>query len=302
MRVTVDGQKILDSWHISTTSSLKDEIFLTDGVHDFCVEYFERVGNAKCYLSWYLINWTAEYFDNTEFSGSPIVRNDNNIDFNWVVTDIDIPEFPTDQFSVRWKKTMQLEPGKYRCLLRGNGGLRLYVDDYEIINRWGEQYVEMPSIGEFETIGGDVRLRVEYADLLGNPSCSFDMIQTGWLGEYYANRNCEGAPAFYRFDPEINFDWGSTPPSPKLNRDEFSVRWTRLLDLPYGRYRIYTKCNDGIRLYIDGKLVLERWEDHTSPLLNYINIDFVGRTHSLMVEYYDNAQMSTCRVWVDRFL
>ncbi|HTY57930.1 MAG TPA: glycoside hydrolase family 3 N-terminal domain-containing protein, partial [Bacteroidota bacterium] len=48
----------------------------------------------------------------------------------------------------------------------------------------------------------------------------------GLKAEYFNNMDFAGQPALVRVDRQIQFDWNSNPPDPKIHAEHFSVRWT----------------------------------------------------------------------------
>ena len=83
----------------------------------------------------------------------------------------------------------------------------------------------------------------------------------GLKGEYYNNPNLSGEPVLTRTDPGIDFAWGSGSPDPNVvNPDAFSVRWRGELEIAFTEaYRFYAVTEDGVRLWIDDQLVINRW-------------------------------------------
>ncbi len=57
----------------------------------------------------------------------------------------------------------------------------------------------------------------------------FSQDTTYWYGEYFNNIDLFGEPDFTRNDgdKELNFDWGYSKPVQKIDKEEFSVKWTR---------------------------------------------------------------------------
>lgn len=115
--------------------------------------------------------------------------------------------------------------------------------------------------------------------------------QPGVKGEYFANMTLSGDPTLTRVDPDINFDWGTGSPAPNLPKDLFSVRWTaKIGPLPAtGDYTFQTTTDDGVRLWVDGKLLVDQWRDMS-------NVDYratitleAGKTYDLRMEYYEDA-------------
>jgi beta-glucosidase len=83
----------------------------------------------------------------------------------------------------------------------------------------------------------------------------------GLKGEYFDNVSFSGAPVFVRRDEQIQFQWTLFSPDPeKLSYGFYSVRWTGRLTAPEtGDFQLGVDGNDGYRLYLDGKLVLDNW-------------------------------------------
>ncbi len=110
----------------------------------------------------------------------------------------------------------------------------------------------------------------------------------GLKGEYFNNRELAGRPVLERVDDRIGFDWGSGSPDPRLDPDRFSVRWTgRLVPASGGPCRLSVTSDDGVRLWIDGKLMIDRWVDR-SPATDVVSLDLkAGRSYDLRLEYYE---------------
>jgi len=59
----------------------------------------------------------------------------------------------------------------------------------------------------------------------------------------------------------INYDWGLGGPFGLTNY--FSVRWEGTAWFEAGNYRFRGRADDGLRLYVDGRLLLDRWSPQT---------------------------------------
>lgn len=112
----------------------------------------------------------------------------------------------------------------------------------------------------------------------------------GLKGEYFNNMNMYGNPALVRIDKQIHFDWGpGSPDSATINPDHFSVRWTgKLVPSVSDVYEFSITTDDGVRLYIDGKLLVDSWFDRgaTSDLVT-MKLE-AGRPYDIRIEYYEN--------------
>jgi N-acetylneuraminic acid mutarotase/glucose/arabinose dehydrogenase len=116
-----------------------------------------------------------------------------------------------------------------------------------------------------------------------------------WRGEYFANTTLEGAPAVSRDDAAIDFDWGAGSPDSAVPVDEFSVRWTRTLTLAAGTYRFTTTTDDGVRLFVDGELKIDRWVDQ-SPTEWQADVALAAGDHTVVMEYYENGGGAMARL------
>ena len=116
-----------------------------------------------------------------------------------------------------------------------------------------------------------------------------------FTGCYYANTTLAGNPVFTRVDPIINFDWGSGTPHPSLTAFNFSVRWQGNFTFGQGVYAFTAAASDGMRIYIDGDLILDRWRDQASSTYTLRRI-LNGGNHLVVVEYYERSGTSLAQL------
>jgi beta-glucosidase len=112
---------------------------------------------------------------------------------------------------------------------------------------------------------------------------------SGLKGEYFNNVTFDGNPVFIRNDKQIQFQWTLFGPDPeKMTYDFYSVRWTGKLKAPQmGKFKIGIDGNDGYRLYLDGKLVLDNWIKK-SRQVNLTDFYFEkDREYELLIEFYE---------------
>ncbi len=113
----------------------------------------------------------------------------------------------------------------------------------------------------------------------------------GIRADYYQGMNFDTL-ALSRIDPQINFNWGDPGgPDPAVGDDNFSVRWTGEVEAAFTEtYTFYPRTDDGVRLFVDGQLLVDKWVNR-SAAENNGEIDLIaGTTYSLVMEYYeDNA-------------
>jgi hypothetical protein len=119
---------------------------------------------------------------------------------------------------------------------------------------------------------------------------------SGWRGEYYANRTLAGTPLFVRSDAAVQFDWGYGAPGPGLPANNFSVRWTTSVDFVAGVYRFYTRSDDGVRIWIDGELLLDHWQESAAQLNSAVRPLSAG-VHVVRVDYFEAEQLAQISIW-----
>jgi hypothetical protein len=112
---------------------------------------------------------------------------------------------------------------------------------------------------------------------------------TGLMAEYYDTMDLSG-PVLMRTDSAIDFDWGSGSPDPSIGPDSFSARWTGTIQPQYSEtFTFYTVSDDGVRLWIDGQLIIDHWNDH-APVEDSGTIALLaGHSYSLKMEFYENG-------------
>ena len=121
---------------------------------------------------------------------------------------------------------------------------------------------------------------------------------TDWRGEYYANPDLWGPPVVVRNDGWVTFSWGPDAPSPRLPSDRFSVRWSRRLWFDRGTYRFTLHSDDGIRLWVDGTLYIDRWRDGYEE--DVVERYVLQGAHEIVVEYYENEGLAEIDLFWER--
>lgn len=112
----------------------------------------------------------------------------------------------------------------------------------------------------------------------------------GLRAEYFGNTRL-GDSKFVRLDPAIHFNWGSEPPDLAMPKD-FSVRWTGHLQPLYSEtYEFEVTADDGVRLWIDGRMVIDCWKSGTVHGNASIPLR-AGHKHEIRCEFYDNADLA----------
>ena len=111
----------------------------------------------------------------------------------------------------------------------------------------------------------------------------------GVKGQYYQGMDFNTL-VLTRTDPRIDFSWGAAAPDPAVGVDSFSVRWTGEVEAAFTEtYTFYTNSDDGVRLWVDGKRLVNNWTDHgnteDSGKINLV----AGNSYSIRMEMYENG-------------
>lgn len=117
----------------------------------------------------------------------------------------------------------------------------------------------------------------------------------GLTGRYFQGENFDTS-AGTQVDPRIDFNWTATPPL-GLPHDHYSVRWTGFVTAGVaGDYTFQTASDDGVRLWIDGKQVIDDWTTHALTTdMATVHFDANSR-HTIKLEYFQNAYDAVVRL------
>jgi len=120
---------------------------------------------------------------------------------------------------------------------------------------------------------------------------------TGLLGEYYGASNLT-KPVLTRVDPQIVFDWAEGSPAPGVSNDFFSIRWSGKVQPLYSdTYTFTINSDNGSRLWVDGKLLIDKWlddsgEDHSGTIALE-----GGRKYDLVIEFVEFTEYANCKLY-----
>ncbi|MGC9396463.1 MAG: PA14 domain-containing protein [Anaerolineae bacterium] len=248
-------------------------------------------------------NWYAEYFANVSVSGGPsLTRYESDLHFEWGAGSPG-KGIPNDNFSARFTRDEWFNGGTYRFSYRSDDGLRLWIDDALIINDWRDRAPTW-SVVDHYVAQGTHRVRVEYYERGGNATLQAAWEKVGggtaWRADYYTNRTLSNDPVLTRYDAAIDFDWENGSPDSAVPADNFSVRWSRTLGFEAGTYRFYASCDDGVRIYVDGQLVINAWQNQKLPNTRSGDIALSAGQHTVVVEYYEEGGLASAHVWWNR--
>jgi hypothetical protein len=116
-----------------------------------------------------------------------------------------------------------------------------------------------------------------------------------WKGEYWSNTTLSGNPTLCKDDFSLTFDsWGYGSPDTTLPED-FSARWTRILNFPANTYRFHLNHDDGARVYIDGNLSVDYWSSCCT--WETTDVPISNGNHEVKVDYFDSNGAAKLDLW-----
>ena len=122
----------------------------------------------------------------------------------------------------------------------------------------------------------------------------------GLLGEYYEGTAFERLVA-RRYDATLAFDWGHAPPVPGLGAEYFSVRWTGwLLPPASGRYVLHATVDDGMRIWLNDRLVLDEWRPQPVREFTTSVVLKAGEPCKLRIDYFQVILDTRARITWER--
>jgi uncharacterized repeat protein (TIGR03806 family) len=118
----------------------------------------------------------------------------------------------------------------------------------------------------------------------------------GLLGQYWTNTTATAftnasfatLATLVRTDAVVNFNWSTNGPAPSIGQTNFTARWTGTLQPQYSEtYTFTTIANDGVRLWINGQLLVNDWTVHSSAATNsgMINLNS-QQLYNIQMDYF----------------
>jgi tripartite motif-containing protein 71 len=114
-----------------------------------------------------------------------------------------------------------------------------------------------------------------------------------WRGEFFANDWLAGPVSHVENVPDLflNRSW-SGQPAANIPADHFTSRWLRYVNfLTGGRYRFTIRADDGVRFWIDDRLVVESWQPQS--LTREVTVELSAGYHRLLIEHWDRDGVAT---------
>ncbi len=316
VRLFVDGQVVLDKFFDQPVTTYTLTRVFSAGVHEIRLEYYDNYWQATAKLSWVKTSslpsdpattcnvpaidaFKACYYDNADFTNLKLTRADSAINFNWGQTSPD-PLVSPDTFSASWLGAFTFNASTYEFVATADDGIKLFIDGQIVIDQFHDQpattYTKIIDLTAGEHIikvffydnYGDAVSKVIWNQVGNLPpqlSCSTAGINS-FTGCYYDNKDFTNLK-LVKNDSAISFNYGSESSDPTIGREEFSIRWNGNFDLSAGNYIFTTRSDDGVRLYVDDILVIDKWQDQGATTYQ-ASLALLDGIHNIKLEYYEN--------------
>jgi hypothetical protein len=132
------------------------------------------------------------------------------------------------------------------------------------------------------------------------PLCNVIPPAGHWKGEYFNNKTLSGSPVMTRDDGlaetdilsgGLSFNRGPGSPSSTCGvpAENYSVRWTVNVNVAAGNYDVLVGVDDGVRLWMNGQMVINQWFDHSGYTIHSNHINLPGGSINIKMEYYNRT-------------
>lgn len=263
----------------------------------------------------------GDYFDNIDLSNFKLTRIDETIDFYWGINAPAHEIRDDESYSVRWfGKIRAAYSEEYTFYVKRDNGVRLWIDNKLIIDKWDNKY-DVTDMGTIALEAGKMYdIKLEYFNGGGNGFVKFEwsskstkrsvvpkeylypgekvVLKDGIAGdgkglsfEYFDNDNFTDSK-LKGIDPTVNFHWGYGSPDKAIKADQkFSIRWTGYLKAPYSEdYKFYFAHDDGVKVWIDDKLVLDKWVGSEGKMTETKALPLeAGKKYKIVIEYHNSG-------------
>ncbi|PLR82605.1 PA14 domain-containing protein, partial [Bacillus sp. V33-4] len=300
VRVKLNNQVIINNWPNTGTNEKRQDIYLNSGEYTVTVEYFEDVGNANL------------KFDIKKLSPNRIYYQQNlDVQYHW--GNGSPSSFPADGFEAVFDQSGYYPGGDYFLQTFADDGVKVEVDGQLLINRWSDYTGKVDRALWLGVNAGKHSIQTQYYDNVSTAAVFSHVVPLdSWLAYYFPNETLSGMPAASKIiAPAGQFkglyqDFGDVSISPGVDKDHFSARYTTAKRIPAGNYLIKTRADDGLRVYVDGNLVVDRWSGALGE--ETIRLQISNRSdakpgeqdiHWIDVEYYDYVSVGSVQFSIE---
>jgi hypothetical protein len=279
--------------------------------------------------------WYGEYWNNTNQSGpAALVRNDAAINFDWGFGSPDLSRIQPDYFSARWTRNIRFTEGVWRFGVLVDDGVRITVDNQVVMDFFNNVGPQQRTV-DIPLSAGEHRVTVDYVEQTGVAYIKFNTQRIGpcpvyggvgcppppclpgqncpnppfppdnakfnngpWQTDYFANPFFTPPPFTSRVEPGMRFDWRGAPPIPGMPGTFWTARFTQVRYFPQGVYQFVARVDDGIRIFVDGTLIMDQFREQSTRTFTS-EVNFGAGNHTIVVEYVQYGGSSDLSLYWD---
>lgn len=246
----------------------------------------------------------AKYYNNKTLSGTPVLtRCEAEIENDWGGGGPG-NGVNNDNFSVRWEGNLDLDAGDYTFGTASDDGVRLWLDNNLIIDNWSDHGVEVDEY-QITLAEGIHTYKMEYYEA-GGGAVAYTWIDFHgslcntptdvFCAEYFTNPDLTGLPTYVTTESEVDNDWGGYGPGNGIPDNDFSARWKGSISFSAGNHTFTTASDDGIRVWLDGNLIIDNWDPHGYEE-DQATVNLTQGYHTIKVEYYEYGGGAIAALW-----
>lgn len=261
-------------------------------------------------------SFTVRYFNNLAFTGTPALTRTEapGTRHDWGLGTPG-PGVSPDNFTALLDGRFEFEDGLHRFTVTVDDGMRLYVDDNLVREAWHDQGATTYEVDVYLTAGTH-RVRLEYYERAAAATLwlRWQRVPHGVKAlppvappgprpvpaptygdfrlQFFNSVDLSGSPVLTQVVPAgRSFDWGRGSPGPQVRQDGFSARMEGHFDFAEGPYRFSVTVDDGVRLYIDGDLVIDSWAEYPERT-SVKDIEMTSGSHHVLLEYFESGGLA----------
>ena len=291
-RLWVGGKLILDSWSsgAKNTSAVVSNL-VAGQKYDIRLEYLEITGTSECHLLWSSTSQLKKPVQTTQLytNSAPVI----------VVG----PANTVTSVGSSPSLTVTVDPNQpatgYQLLFNTNVVASSTSPTFTLSN------IQVANAGLYQIVATNTSgastssIAVVTVTTTGTTGTG-----TGLTGDYFSSLTSSAAasstnsltnsPTISRLDATVDFNFGSWYADPAISVDTFIVRWTGQVQPQFSQtYTFATRSDDGLRLWVDGVLLIDHWANGATNTHNYaatMPYAFVAnQKYDVRMEYFDNA-------------
>ena len=150
------------------------------------------------------------------------------------------------------------------------------------------------------------------AGLTGVPASNSRAQESCPIGQFRAQYSKNGKRVFAKCEARIDFNWGTSGPkrggdadgksdnpgSLAVGTDDFQVQWNGRFNFTGGNYTFIVVADDGVRLRVDGQLLIDQWRAQGATEFRATK-NLTPGAHTVAVDYFEDKNAATIKVrWV----